>query len=165
VGAVRGITKINGAGSFNQQAYQDVLREAAMKAVKAEDVQEMVAKQLELAKSGDRHALKWVTDVILGAGKPLSVRATQHNYYEADPPPAPPALPHEQEGDDYRPPRIAGSMSDGRRTNRLPPDPVLIEAEPTDIRGGTRAKVEVMAQRRRAGQKLFNAADGPNDEE
>lgn len=47
-------------------AWAEKLREAAFDAVKETDIQEIVAKQVELAKTGDPKALKFVSEFLLG---------------------------------------------------------------------------------------------------
>ena len=51
-------------------AWQSKLRKAVFDGVSEADIKEIVANQIKAAKAGDRHAIKWVTEYILGGKGP-----------------------------------------------------------------------------------------------
>jgi hypothetical protein len=70
------------------------MREAAMDAVSTSDVTEMVKCQVEKAKKGDRQALQFVFDKILGGDQLKGATFVQQNFYGEDDPTKPtPARP------------------------------------------------------------------------
>lgn len=66
-------------------SWQAKLREAIFNAVTEADVAEIVKKQIDLAKQGDKSAIKFVMDYVLGAGtggQPMKL--VQQNFYDAE---------------------------------------------------------------------------------
>jgi hypothetical protein len=68
------------------------MRRAAREGVKASDVKEIVAKQVELAKQGDARALKFVFNTVLGGDQMKGGTFIQNNYH-SDPAAPTNALP------------------------------------------------------------------------
>lgn len=56
------------------------LREAAQKHVKATDIEEIVKKQVDLAKQGNKDAIKFVFDYVLGGNSMKGATFVQNNY-------------------------------------------------------------------------------------
>ncbi|MEP0846043.1 MAG: hypothetical protein HRF50_04380 [Phycisphaerae bacterium] len=57
------------------------MRKAAMGAISEQDVQAIVRAQIEAAKQGDRHAIKFVFDYILGGNTMKGGTFVQNNFY------------------------------------------------------------------------------------
>lgn len=57
-------------------SWQTNLQAAAINSITAEDVQQIVAKQLEKAKEGDQTAVRFVMGTLLGSQRPIVVKNT-----------------------------------------------------------------------------------------
>ena len=61
------------------------MRAAAMDAIEESDVQEIVENQVKMAKTGDKDAIKFVFDVVLGGQNLKGATFIQHVYGHEDP--------------------------------------------------------------------------------
>lgn len=78
--SMNGITKqTDAAGSM--PAWMMMMRAAAQKAITEADVTEIVRKQVELAKQGNKDALKFVFGQVLGGDQ--SITLVQNNFSES----------------------------------------------------------------------------------
>jgi membrane protease subunit (stomatin/prohibitin family) len=57
-------------------SWQTSLQAAAVNSITAEDVQQIVARQLERAKEGDQNAVRFVMGTLLGSQRPIVVKNT-----------------------------------------------------------------------------------------
>lgn len=64
-----------------------MMRDAAMKCIKPEDIEAMVTKQVEKAKAGDEKAMKFVMEQILGGASLKGATFVQNNYAAETPQP------------------------------------------------------------------------------
>lgn len=67
-------------------AWIQLMRDAAMKCIKQEDIELMVTKQVEKAKAGDEKAMKFVMEQILGGAALKGATFVQNNYAREAPP-------------------------------------------------------------------------------
>lgn len=71
-------------------AWVQNMRAAAQKVLKQEDVEEIVKNRVEAAKKGDKHAIRFVFDQVLGGVPVKAAQIVQNNFYgEADRPDKP----------------------------------------------------------------------------
>lgn len=82
------------------------IRQAVTGAIKAEDLEAIFAKQVELAKGGDRAAAKFVFDQAKAFSEIKGLSVTQNNYYGSKPADRDP-MPAEMPRPTYAPSRKA----------------------------------------------------------
>lgn len=115
----RPVTQLPGAAS-QHASWVVEMRRAAQAALSAEDVTQIVQKQVEQAKAGDKAALRFVFDLLLAVPKGMTL--VQNNF-------------------------------------TTPSDELF---EKTPARGGSREKLDLMAQRVAAGLPATRDDDGPD---
>lgn len=70
-------------------AWVATMRAAAQKMVTPADIEQIVANQVEAAKRGDRNAIRFVFEQVLGGAQPKAATFIQNNYHgPAEPTPA-----------------------------------------------------------------------------
>ncbi len=74
-------------------AWVATMREAAQAVLKPADIQAIVANQVAAAKKGDRQAIRFVFEQLLGGAYMRGATFVQHNYAAGAAPPADPAAP------------------------------------------------------------------------
>lgn len=57
------------------------MRQAAQKVIKPEDVEQIVANQVKLAKEGDKNAIRFIFEQVLGGQQVKAATFVQNNYH------------------------------------------------------------------------------------
>lgn len=60
--------------------WMQAMRQAAIESVTPDDIEAIMKKQVQLAKAGDRAAVKFVTDFVMGSGMLRGATIVQNNY-------------------------------------------------------------------------------------